>query len=112
MLNQEEAQTICDKWSSLLAIESWKFTIELKDSEDIQFRYNCTKHTVILEILYKEATEERIVSMLVDFSLIHQLLPRLKEEGEQYIDHDDRNIKHIVGALLKLDARQEGNNNG
>jgi len=112
MFNQEQAQQSCDKWADLFKIGSWKFTVELYDniiSHDSdtknttsQFRYDCQKGTVVLEISYEVATEKEIVSMLVDFSLIHQLLPRLKESGEQYLDHDDRNIRHIVNALLKL----------
>ena len=109
-LNQEQAQQICDKWADLFQIGSWKFTVELKDSGPVQFRYNTQNGTVILEITYGAANEETIVSMLVDFSLIHTLLPRLKESGDQYIDHDDRTIKHIMAALLELSARQEESN--
>jgi len=111
-LEKEKAQELCDSWARLLKIGSWKFTVELCDSiichesdaKNIksQFRYNCQDGTAVLEILYKAATEKEIVSMLVDFSLIHKLLPRLDESGEQYLDHDDRNIKPIVNALIKL----------
>lgn len=103
-LSQEQAQATCDKWIDTIRIGSWKFVVELKDSGNIQFRYNCQNGTVALEITYIEATEVRIVSMLTDFALLHRLLPMLIESGEQYLDHDDRNIKEIVDALLALDA--------
>lgn len=117
LLTKEKAQECCDTWAALLKIGSWNFTVELYDTlvchdsniknVTSQFRYDCQNGTVVLEILYKEATEERIISMLVDFSLIHQLLPRLIEGGDQYLDHDDRNIKNIVGALLELKYRED-----
>jgi len=101
-LSQEQAQIICDKWTDTIRIGSWKFVVELKDNSNVQFRYDCQNGTVVLEITYIEATEVRIVSMLTDFALIHRLLPMLIESGEQYLDHDDRNIKEIVDALLML----------
>ena len=106
-LSQEQAQIICDKWTDTIRIGSWKFVVELKDSGNIQFRYNCQNGTVALEITYAEATEKRIVSMLTDFALLHRLLPMLIEGGNQYLDHDDRNIKEIVGALLTLATDKE-----
>ena len=110
-LNQEQIQTLCGKWVPLFEIGSWQFSVELKEEGPVQFRYNCTNGTVVLEITYEESikpdVEKLIVAMLVDFSLIHMLLPKLKESGDQYLDHDDRNIKHIMTALLKLSARQE-----
>ena len=116
LLSKEQAQGTCDAWAALLKIGSWKFTVELCDSiichdsdtKNVtnQFRYNCQDGTVTLEITYSAATEETIVSMLVDFSLIHELLPRLTESGDQYLDHDDRNIKNIVNALLELQHGQ------
>ena len=108
---EEYIQTIIDKWVSLFEIGSWKFSAKLKEDGPIQFRYNCQDGTVVLEITYEESIKDTIrnliVSMLVDFSLIHTLLPRLKESGDQYLDHDDRTIKPIVGALLKLSAQEE-----
>lgn len=113
---QDYIQTIIDKWTPLFQIGSWQFSVELKEKGNLQFRYNCQNGSVVLEITYEESikpdVEKLIVSMLVDFSLIHMLLPRLKESGDQYIDHDDRNIKHIMAALLELSARQEENNHG
>ena len=102
MLNQEQTQQICNKWADLFKIGSWKFTVELKDNGPVQFRYNCQDGTVVLEITYKEATEETIVMMFTDFALLHNLLPRLEESGEQYIDHDNRNLKEIVAVILSL----------
>ena len=107
MLNQEQAQQLCDKWANLFKIGSWKFTVELEDNGPIQFKYNYQTGMVVLEITYKEATEETIVSMLVDFALLHRLLPQLKEDGEQYIDHDDRNIKEIVSTFLSLSKEKQ-----
>ena len=102
MLNQEQAQQLCDKWADRFKIGSWKFSVELKDDGPIQFRYNCQAGTVVLETTYKEADEEHIIMMFVDFALLHNLLPRLEESGEQYIDHDNRNLKEIGAAILKL----------
>lgn len=102
MLNQEQAQQLCDKWADRFKIGSWEFSIELKDNGPIQFRYNCQKQTVVLEITYAEVNEEKIVMMFIDFALLHQVLPKLKEEGEQYIDHDDRNLKEIGNVILSL----------
>lgn len=102
MLNQEQAQQLCDKWANRFKIGSWKFSIELKDDGPIQFRYNCQEGTVVLETTYKEVSEENIIMMFVDFALLHNLLPRLEESGEQYIDHDDRNLKEIGTVILKL----------
>ena len=119
MLDQKQAQIICDTWTDILKIGSWKFTVELydtiishdSDTKNVtsQFRYNCQAGAVVLEITYQEAIEERIVSMLVDFSLIHMLLPKLIEGGDQYVDHDDRNIKPIVAALLKMHNGEKDN---
>ena len=112
-IKRQEAyiQKIIDKWVPLFQIGSWQFSVELKEEGPIQFRYNCQNGTVVLEITYQESinpdVERLIVAMLVDFSLIHQLLPQLKESGDQFIDHDDRNIKHIMAALLKLGGYQE-----
>jgi hypothetical protein len=107
MLNQEQAQQLCDKWADLFKVGSWKFTVELKDDGPIQFKYNYQTGIAVLEITYKEVTEETIVSMLVDFALLYRLLPQLKEDGEQYIDHDNRNIKEIVSALLALSKEEQ-----
>ena len=113
---QDYIQTIIDKWTPLFQIGSWQFSVELKEKGNLQFRYNCQNGSVVLEITYEESikpdVEKLVVSMLVDFSLIHTLLPKLKESGDQYIDHDDRNIKHIMAALLELSARQEEKNHG
>lgn len=111
-LDPEQIQKICDQWADLLKIGSWKFTVSLcdtivspnPDTVNItsQFQYNCQNGTVVLQITYPEATERRIVAMLVDFSLIQNLIPRLLEGGDQYLDHDDRNLRCIVDALLAL----------
>lgn len=106
MLNQGQAQQLCDKWTDLFKIGSWKFAVELKDDGPIQFKYNYQTGIVVLEITYKEVTEETIVSMLIDFALLYRLLPQFKEDGEQYIDHDDRNIKEIVSAFLTLSKEE------
>ena len=61
MLNQEQAQQLCNKWADRFKIGSWKFSIELKDDGPIQFRYNCQEGTVVLEIRegpYKPLQEE------------------------------------------------------
>ena len=111
---QAYLQELVDKWADLFQIGSWKFTAELKENGPIQFRYNCQEGTVALEITYEESlknnVENLIVYMFTDFSLIHTLLPQLKESGDQYLDHDDRNIKPVANAILKLSARQEKNN--
>lgn len=107
MLSQEQAQQLCDKWANLFKIGSWKFTVELKDNDPVQFRYNTQEGTAVLEITYSMATEEKIVSMLTDFSMFHRLLPQLFESGDQYIDYDDRNIKEIVNVIMALNKPQD-----
>lgn len=102
MLNQEQAQQLCNKWADRFKIGSWKFSIELKDDGPVQFRYNCQEGTVVLELTYKEVNEEKIIIMFIDFALLHSLLPRLEESGDQYIDHDDRNLKEICSVILSL----------
>lgn len=102
MLNQEQAQQLCNKWADQFKIGSWTFSIELKDDGPIQFRYNCQAGTVVLELTYKEVSEEKIIMMFIDFALLHNLLPRLEESGDQYIDHDDRNLKEIGNVIISL----------
>lgn len=101
-LSLKQINAVCDKWAALFKIGSWNFSVELKDDGPTQFRYNCQNGTVVLEILYAEATEKTIVYMLTDYALLHSLLPRLKESGDQYIDHDDRNIHEIADLILTL----------